>query len=46
MSSFVIQFILGIMYANVGEWLMHKYILHGLGKKPNSFWAYHLHDSF
>jgi hypothetical protein len=44
MSNFVIQFILGLIYANAGEWLMHKYILHGLGKKPHSFWAYHWHD--
>ena len=44
MSNFVIHFILGLMYANAGEWLMHKYILHGLGKNPHSFWAYHWHD--
>ena len=23
---------------------MHKYILHALGKKRHSFWAYHLHE--
>ncbi len=38
------QFLLGLLYANAGEWLMHKYILHGLGKRPSGFWAYHLHE--
>ncbi|MDD5273792.1 MAG: hypothetical protein PHU14_13880, partial [Methylovulum sp.] len=38
------QFLLGLLYANAGEWLMHKYILHGLGGNPRSFWAYHLHE--
>jgi len=38
------HFLLGLLYANAGEWLMHKYILHGLGKNPQSFWAYHLHE--
>ena len=42
MLTLVFQFILGLLYANAGEWLMHKYILHGLGKNRNSFWAYHL----
>ena len=40
----VVQFVLGLIYANTGEWLVHKYILHGLGKNPHSFWAYHWHD--
>jgi hypothetical protein len=34
-------FLLGLLYANLGEWLMHKYLLHGLGKNNSSFWAYH-----
>lgn len=38
------QFCLGLIYANFGEWLMHRYIFHGLGKNPKSFWAYHLYD--
>jgi hypothetical protein len=38
------QFFLGLLYANAGEWLMHKYVLHGLGQKPDSFWAYHWHE--
>ncbi|MDD5409885.1 MAG: hypothetical protein PHF31_00480 [Methylobacter sp.] len=39
-----IQFLLGLLYANAGEWLMHKYILHGLGQNRHSFWAYHWHE--
>ena len=42
MLILAIQFILGLLYANAGEWLMHKYILHALGKNRHSFWAYHL----
>ena len=38
------QTILGLMYANAGEWVVHKYLLHRLGKNPQSFWAYHWHE--
>ncbi|MDO9103480.1 MAG: hypothetical protein Q7U57_00825 [Methylovulum sp.] len=44
MLATAIQFLLGLLYANAGEWLMHKYILHALGGNPHSFWAYHLHE--
>lgn len=44
MSTLAIQFLAGLLYANAGEWLMHKYILHALGENPHSFWAYHLHE--
>jgi len=40
----VLQFCLALLIANAGEWAMHKYILHGLGKQPNSIWAYHLYE--
>lgn len=33
---------LGLMYANAGEWLIHKYVLHGPeAKKPEGFWSFH-----
>jgi len=32
------------IYSNFMEWFSHKYILHGLGKKKKSFWAFHWHD--
>jgi hypothetical protein len=35
---------LGLVASNAGEWLIHKYILHGLGKNPKSFWSFHWHD--
>ena len=37
----VVWFFLGLLVANAGEWLIHKYILHGLGRNKNSIWAYH-----
>lgn len=44
MLSLAAQFILALLYANVGEWLMHKYVLHGLGQNRHSFWAYHCYE--
>lgn len=35
---------LGLLYANAGEWAIHKYVLHGHGRSPTSPWAYHLHE--
>lgn len=35
---------LALAYTNAGEWLIHKYILHGLGKDKRSFWSFHWHD--
>ena len=35
---------LGLLYANATEWAVHKYVLHGLGKRKTSFWAFHWHD--
>jgi sterol desaturase/sphingolipid hydroxylase (fatty acid hydroxylase superfamily) len=32
---------LGLFYANAGEWLIHKYVLHGLGRRKSSMWSYH-----
>jgi sterol desaturase/sphingolipid hydroxylase (fatty acid hydroxylase superfamily) len=30
--------------SNATEWAVHKYILHGLGKKKTSWWSFHWHD--
>jgi hypothetical protein len=30
--------------SSVVEWVVHKYLLHGLGRKRNSFFAYHWHE--
>src|SRR3954447_2974162 len=32
---------LGLLYANASEWLIHRYVLHGLGKHKKSFWSFH-----
>lgn len=35
---------LGMLYANFCEALFHRHVLHGLGKRPGSFWAFHWHE--
>lgn len=35
---------LGLLYANMGEWLIHKHILHARGKKRGSFWSFHFFE--
>ncbi len=32
---------IGLGYANAAEWVIHRHILHGLGKKKESFWSFH-----
>lgn len=32
---------LGLAYANAGEWLIHKHVLHGSGRRRESFWSFH-----
>jgi sterol desaturase/sphingolipid hydroxylase (fatty acid hydroxylase superfamily) len=34
----------GLFAANASEWAVHKYVLHGLGRHKDSFWAFHWHD--
>ncbi len=35
---------LGLALVNATEWAVHKYILHGRGKNPKSFWKFHWHE--
>ena len=35
---------IGLLTANAGEWLVHRYLLHGLGKNKKSFWSFHWHE--
>lgn len=35
---------LGLLYANAGEWWIHKRLLHELGRARGSFWAFHWYD--
>ena len=42
--SFLLHLIsvpLAFMYSHIVEWVAHKYILHGVGKKRNNFWSFH-----
>jgi len=41
MLDFALQLVSALVYANLGEWLFHRFILHGLGKNPGSIWAFH-----
>src|SRR6185437_17002534 len=33
-----------LLYSNFFEWAVHKWVLHGLGKKRSSFWSFHWID--
>lgn len=35
---------LGMLYANAVEASFHRHVLHGLGKNPKSFWAFHWNE--
>lgn len=35
---------LGLLASNAGEWFIHKYVLHGLGRSKKSFWSFHWHE--
>ena len=40
----MLGFPLGLLYANAGEWFLHKHVLHGRGKRKASFFSYHWHE--
>jgi hypothetical protein len=33
-----------LAYHNAMEWVIHKYVLHGAGKRRASFWSFHFHE--
>lgn len=35
---------LALAVANAAEWLIHKHILHGQGKRRESMWSFHWHE--
>jgi sterol desaturase/sphingolipid hydroxylase (fatty acid hydroxylase superfamily) len=37
----ILLFAISIVYVNFVEWWFHKYVLHGLGKNPKSWWRFH-----
>ena len=40
----MLGFVLGLLYGNVLEYLIHDFIFHRLGRKKGSIWSYHLKD--
>ena len=40
----MIGFPVGLLISNATEWLVHKYVLHGLGRSKKSYWAFHWHE--
>lgn len=36
--------VVGVVVANAAEWVAHRHILHGLGKRKASFWSFHWHE--
>lgn len=40
----LLGFVVGVVAENALEWAVHKHVLHGLGRKKESFWAFHWHD--
>lgn len=43
MLEYSVLFILAFLYANLLEWVIHKYLFHGLGKNKESHFAGHWH---
>jgi sterol desaturase/sphingolipid hydroxylase (fatty acid hydroxylase superfamily) len=37
----ILSCLIGFVVSNFSEWVVHKYILHGLGKKKDSFFNFH-----
>src|SRR5262245_27515704 len=40
----MLGFLVGLLAANAGEWVVHKYVLHGLGRRKHNYWAFHWHE--
>jgi len=40
----MIGFPIGLLYANAGEWMIHKFVLHGMGRDKGSLWAFHWYE--
>ena len=40
----MLLFVLGILYANIIEYLVHRYLFHKLGKKKRSVFSFHLRE--
>ena len=38
-----IQAVVGVLYAQLLEWVLHKYVLHGIGKEKGAPFSFHFH---
>lgn len=38
------QFVGGLLITNAGEWIIHKHVLHGLGKRRGSLFSFHWNE--
>jgi len=41
LAVLVLEVVLGLLYANMCEWVFHKYAFHVLGRKKKSIFAFH-----
>jgi len=41
LTSFLAQIVIAFLYANLVEWMWHKHVFHGLGKKKGSKFSSH-----
>jgi sterol desaturase/sphingolipid hydroxylase (fatty acid hydroxylase superfamily) len=39
--NFICAFVIAAIFSNFVEWFSHRYVLHGLGKRKNSWFHYH-----
>lgn len=40
----ILAFLIALIYTNIGEWFFHRFVLHGLGRHRESFFAYHWYE--
>jgi len=40
----LLQIAAGLLYGNMAEWVVHKYLLHELGRKKTSWFSFHWHQ--
>tara|TARA_X000001382_G_scaffold128209_1_gene117407 strand:- start:558 stop:1007 length:450 start_codon:yes stop_codon:yes gene_type:complete len=40
----ILWFIVALIYGSIVEWIIHKYVFHGWGKKRKSMFAFHLRE--
>mgnify|MGYP002885548103 CR=1 FL=1 len=44
MFLWILGFVVAILWANVLEWSIHRFVLHDLGRKRDNFWRFHWSD--